>query len=51
MVIVMTEEKKTAKTTKKQPSTVKMVRDDGKTVDVHPSEVENYRKGGYQEAK
>ena len=28
--------------------TVKMVRDDGKTADVHPSEVENYKLGDYK---
>ncbi len=28
--------------------TVKMERDDGKTADVHPDEVENYRFGGFQ---
>jgi hypothetical protein len=29
---------------------VKMVREDGKTADVHPQEVDNYRSGGYREA-
>ena len=29
---------------------VKMIRDDGKTADVHPSMVENYKSGGYKEA-
>lgn len=36
----------------KKPKTVKlvpMVRDDGKTADVHPSEVDNYKAGGYKE--
>jgi len=28
--------------------TVKMVRDDGKTADVHPDEVANYALGGYK---
>ena len=31
-----------------KPKAVKMVRDDGKTADVHPDEVENFKKGGYQ---
>jgi hypothetical protein len=30
--------------------TVKMVRDDGKTADVHPDEVANYALGGYKKA-
>lgn len=30
---------------------VKMIREDGKTANVHPSEVENFKKGGYTEAK
>lgn len=51
MVRIMTEDKKAPKSTKKEPSTVKMVRYDGKTADVHASEIENYRKGGYKEAK
>lgn len=34
----------------KKVTLVKMVRDDGKTADVHPQEVENYRVGGYREA-
>lgn len=29
---------------------VKMVRDDGKTADVHPSMVDDYKSGGYREA-
>lgn len=29
---------------------VKMVRDDGKTADVHPDEVSNYALGGYKKA-
>lgn len=32
---------------KPENTLVKMVRD-GKTADVHPDEVENYRKGGYE---
>jgi len=40
--------KKIAKT--KVAKTVKMVRKDGKTADVHPTEVENYRSGGYEKA-
>lgn len=32
--------------------TIKMVREsDGKEADVHPAEVENFRKGGYVEAR
>lgn len=27
---------------------VKMIRDDGHEADVHPSEVENYKVGGYR---
>lgn len=27
--------------------TIKMVREDGKTADVHPNMVEEYKKGGY----
>lgn len=39
---------KTTKTTK--PKTVKMYNSQHDiTADVHPDEVENYRKGGYQE--
>jgi hypothetical protein len=34
----------------KKMSLVKMVREDGKTADVHPQEVDNYRLGGYREA-
>jgi len=34
----------------KVAKTVKMVRPDGKTADVHPAEVENYRSGGYEKA-
>ena len=30
--------------------TVKMVREDGKTADVHPDEVANYATGGYVKA-
>ncbi len=42
-------------TEKKEPkaeklSLVKMVREDGKTADVHPQEIDNYRLGGYREA-
>lgn len=33
---------------KETTKTVKMVRDDGKTADVHPDMVNEYRKGGYQ---
>lgn len=29
---------------------VKMIRDDGKTADVHPSMVDDYKSGGYREA-
>jgi len=29
---------------------IKMIRDDGKTADVHPSMVEDYKSGGYREA-
>jgi len=29
---------------------IKMIRDDGKTADVHPSMVEDYKTGGYREA-
>lgn len=50
----MTESKK--KTTPKaapkaapKPTTVKMVNPEGKEADVHPSEVENYKAGDYQE--
>ena len=39
-------EKKTTK-----PKLVKMVRPDGKTADVHPSEVENYKLGDYEVVK
>lgn len=45
------EEKRVVKkrTTKKAESShVVMVRDDGKEANVHPSEVENFKKGGYQ---
>jgi hypothetical protein len=34
----------------KVAKTVKMVRPDGKSADVHPTEVENYRSGGYEKA-
>ena len=34
----------------KVAKTVKMVRPDGKTADVHSAEVENYRLGGYEKA-
>ena len=34
----------------KVAKTVKMVRPDGKTADVHPTEIENYRSGGYEKA-
>lgn len=30
---------------------VVMVRDDGKTADVHPNEVENFKLGGYKVTK
>lgn len=30
---------------------VKMIREDGKTANVHPAEVENFKKGGYTEVK
>jgi hypothetical protein len=48
--------KKPAKPAKPMPKppkkvkTVKMVRDDGKTADVHPDEVANYALGGYKKA-
>lgn len=45
----MAETKK--KTTKKATATVKlikMVTDDGKTANVHPDMVEEYKKGGYK---
>lgn len=29
---------------------IKMIRDDGKTANVHPSMVEDYKTGGYREA-
>ena len=35
---------------KESNALVKMVRDDGKTADVHPSMVEDYKSGGYKEA-
>lgn len=44
-----TRRRKKAETPAK-PALVKMVRPDGKTADVHPDEVENYRKGNYREA-
>lgn len=31
-------------------NTIKMQREDGKTADVHPDEVENYRAGGFEPA-
>lgn len=31
-----------------KPKLIKMVRPDGKTADVHPSEVENYKLGDYK---
>lgn len=34
----------------KKSSLVKMVHDDGRSADVHPQEVDNYRLGGYREA-
>lgn len=34
-----------------KPKLVKMQREDGKTADVHPDMVDEYRKGGYSEAK
>jgi len=36
---------------KESSSLVKMVREDGKTADVHPSMVDDYKSGGYTEAK
>jgi len=35
---------------KESNALVKMIRDDGKTADVHPSMVEDYKSGGYKEA-
>jgi hypothetical protein len=34
----------------KAPSTIKMVHEDGRTADVHPSMVDAYKSGGYREA-
>lgn len=41
-----TEKKKPRKT---ESQTIKMVSESGAIADVHPAEVENYRKGGYRE--
>jgi len=53
----MAETKTTAKkapakkaTAKKAAGLVKMVHEDGRKADVHPSMVEAYRSGGYREA-
>jgi hypothetical protein len=35
---------------KASPSIVKMVHEDGRTADVHPSMVDAYKSGGYREA-
>lgn len=40
---------KAAPTRKSAPKLTKMRREDGKTADVHPDEVQNYRQGGYSE--
>lgn len=44
------EEKKATKkrVTKPKSDLVVMIRDDGKEANVHPSEVDNFKKGGYQ---
>ena len=39
-----------SKAAPKTPSIVKMVHDDGRTADVHPSMVDAYKSGGYREA-
>lgn len=36
---------------KKVAKIVKMVNEQGKEADVHPDEVENFKKGGFREAK
>ena len=42
--------KPAAKAAPKTPSTVKMVHNDGRKADVHPSMVDAYKSGGYREA-
>jgi hypothetical protein len=44
------EKKETNKKAKPaKPKTVKMVNESGKVAEVHPSEVENYKAGGWSE--
>ncbi len=45
----MAEQKKTTVKRQPKPSThVQMVREDGKTANVHKSMIDDYRKGGYE---